>query len=105
MKNVIHNWPEDKVLKLLTNVKEAMRSQNNNTADPFEKRLLIIENILTDNDDDSIANWMDLNFMILIDGAERTLNEYKKLGEKCGLKLQNSIKTTSGRHILEFSLL
>lgn len=104
MKNVIHNWPENKVIKLLENTRNAMLSGRNNPTPAEQKRLLVIENIVPENDEDSIANWMDLNFMILIDGAERTLNEYGHLGRKCGMVLKKSIKTDSGRHILEFAL-
>lgn len=104
MKNVIHNWPENKVIKLLENTRQAMLSQKNNATPPAKKRLLIVENIVPENDEDSIAAWMDLNFMILIDGAERTLSEYRQLGSKCGLALTNTFKTDSGRHILEYAL-
>ena len=104
MKNVIHNWPENKAIKLLENARDAMLSGKNNNTPLKEKRLLIIENIVPENDEDSIANWMDLNFMILIDGAERTISEYSHIACKCGLVLKDAVKTDSGRHILEFAL-
>lgn len=104
MKNVIHNWPENKVIKLLENTRKAMLSQQNSSTPLSQKRLLVIENVVPDNDEDSIAAWMDLNFMILIDGAERTMSEYQQLGSKCGLTLTNAVKTDSGRHILEYAL-
>ncbi len=104
MKNVIHNWPESKVINLLENTRDAMLSQKNIKTHPSLKRVLIIENLSPENGEASIANWMDLNFLILIDGAERTLSEYLILAARCGLSLQNFIKTSSGRHILEFSL-
>lgn len=104
MKSVIHNWPEDKAIMILKKVREAMESQKNNPADPLSKRLLIVENILPENNEKSIANWLDLYFMIIIDGAERTLEEYRILGERAGLKLQGASSTPSGRHIIEFSL-
>ena len=104
MKNILHNWPEDRAIKILENTRDAMLSQKGNKTHPIQKRLLIIENLLTETNDYNVANWMDLNFMILLDGAERTLKEYECLADKCGFSLKNSIKTTSGRHILEFSL-
>jgi hypothetical protein len=104
MKNVIHNWPEDKTVALMIKTREAMQSVKGNATDPADKRLLIIENLVPENDSHKVANWMDLNFMILIDGAERTLNDYKILGEKSGLKLVDNFETETGRHILSYSL-
>jgi hypothetical protein len=105
MKSVIHNWPEHKALKIMESVRNAMASQKSNPAKPSEKRLFIIENILPDGDEKSIANWLDLNFMVTIDGAERTLEEYRLLGKKAGLKLLGTTPTPSGRHMIEFCLL
>jgi hypothetical protein len=104
MKNVIHNWPEAKAMKLLGNVRKAMLSTAGNNTDPARKRLLIVENVVPENDDHKVANWMDLNFMILIDGAERTIEEYGQLGAKCGLHLEQAFETKAGRHILSFAL-
>lgn len=104
MKNVIHNWPEKKAMALLNKVREAMLSTKGNNTDLSKKRLLIVENVVPENDDHKVANWMDLNFMILIDGAERTIEEYGQLGEQCGLRLEKAHETKAGRHILEYSL-
>ncbi len=104
MKNVIHNWEECDAIKILEKTRDAMLSQKGNKAHPVQKRLLIIENLLNDTNHNNVGNWMDLNFMVLLNGAERTLEEYEILSAKCDLKLKNSFKTTVGRHILEFSL-
>lgn len=104
MKNVIHNWPEDKAKLLMEKTRDAMHSTNGIGTDPAKKRLLIIENIVPENDDPKVANWMDLNFMILVDGAERTLEEYRILGAECGLRLVNAYETAAKRHIVEYEL-
>ena len=104
MKNVIHNWPEDKAIHLLTNVRKAMQSTEGCDVDPSQKRLLIVENLLTDNDEHRIANWMDVNFMVIIDGAERTQEGYRELGAQCGLELESVSETEAGRHIITFKL-
>ena len=98
MKNVIHNWPEARALQLLHNVRAAL------VADPgasASKRLLIIEYVLTAWP--SVAAWLDLNFLVLVDGRERTLDEYRALGARAGLVLTQVIATPIGRHILEFA--
>jgi len=105
MKNVIHNWPEHKAEQLMKNVHRAMTSAQGIRTDPSKKRLLIIENILPDDGIPHISNWMDLNFMVLIDGMERTRKEYKTLGQDCGFKLKKIHKTTTNRDIIEYALL
>lgn len=105
MKNIIHNWPEHKAKNILNAVRKAMVSISGIETNLEKKRFLIIENIIPDNGTDHIANWMDLNFMICIDGAERTKEQYKTLGEECGLKLENTHPTKTGRHIIEYSIL
>jgi hypothetical protein len=94
MKNVIHNWPEDRALRLLRNVRAAMTA---------EKRLLVIEHLIPKGDGFSVAKWLDLNFMILVGGAERTLAEYRGLAEQADFELARDFPTPTGRHILELA--
>jgi SAM-dependent methyltransferase len=105
MKNVVHNWREFKVKNLLQSAHKAMSSTSGITTKPENKRLLIIENLVPDDGTSHKVNWMDLNFLILIDGAERTLKEYELLGEECGFKLIETYPTDSGRFILEYALI
>lgn len=105
MKNVIHNWPEDKTKQILHNVRSAMLSTNGIDTPVTDKRLLIIENILPDDGTGDISNWMSLNFMILVDGRERNKEEYKELGTQCGFHLEKIYTTETNRQIIEYSLL
>lgn len=101
LKNVIHNWNEKDALKLLKNIYSSMNSDKSQIS---KKRLLIIENTIKDNDDYNIANWMDLNFMILVDGAERSIEEYRSFVEKAGFIISEVIPTSVGRDIIELSI-
>ncbi len=104
MKNVIHNWPEDKATLLMKTVRKAMASTDGISTPKSQKRLLVIENLVPEEGDTGIATWMDLNFMVIVGGDERTYEEYSELGEACGLKLEQAIKTDSGRHIMSYIL-
>ena len=105
MNNIIHNWPKEKTKKIMSNVRKAMISKSGVDTPPKNKRLLIIENVLPDDGSSDISNWMSLNFMILVDGQERTQLEYKTLGEDCGFRLEKIYATDTNRKILEYSLL
>ncbi|MEQ6123365.1 methyltransferase [Pseudotenacibaculum sp. MALMAid0570] len=105
MKNVIHNWPEDRTKNILTNVRKAMDSSDGIDTPKDQKRLLIIENILPDDGSGDISNWMSLNFMILVNGQERNKEEYRILGKECGFHLEKIYSTETNREIIEYSLL
>ncbi len=103
MKNVVHNWPEDAALRLLRNVRAAMLSPAGAPPPPGGKRLLLIEHLVEEGDGMSVAKWLDLNFMVLVSGAERTLDEYRALARRAGFDLRRAIPTPAGRHILELA--
>lgn len=105
MKNVIHNWPEDKAKQIMINVRKAMESTHGIDTPIDQKRLLITENILPDDGSGDISNWMSLNFMIIVNGQERNKEEYKILGEECGFRLEMIHATETNRQIIEYSLL
>lgn len=105
LKNTIHNWQQPEAQKLMINMAAAMRSSNGNIENHREKkRLLIIEFLLTDQEGSEMANWLDLNFMILLNGRSRSLDEYVELAAGAGLKLIDVHPTPIGRKIVEFGL-
>lgn len=104
MKNVVHNWPEPKVLALLGSVRSAMVSTHGSSRAPGAKRMLIIEHLISEDDAHGVAKWLDLNAMVLVDGAERTLDQYREIGSQAGFELLHARPTQTGRHILEFRL-
>ncbi|MDX8400248.1 MAG: methyltransferase [Gallionellaceae bacterium] len=104
IKNVIHNWPEEKAEKLLKTIYAGMTACGDNVA-VNRKRLLIIENIIPEGDENNLAVWLDLNFVALVDGAERTLEEYRTLSKKAGFAISNLFTTPVGRHIIELKVM
>lgn len=106
-KNVIHNFNLSQKQEILKNISTAMSFSSDKSIDCAQKRLLIIEYLLEENNavkKSSIAQWMDLHLFILNDGGELTLNEYKKMALNAGLVLTKVIPTPIGRHIMEFKL-
>lgn len=101
LKNVIHNWSEEKALMILKNIYSSMVSAGDAGVG---KRLLIIENTIKHGDDYNVANWMDLNFMILVNGAERTLEDYHAFVKKAGFVIVKVIPTPVGRDIIELTV-
>lgn len=99
LKNVLHNWPEDRVEQIMRTVRDAVRADG----DVTRKRVLVIEHLMVEDGEDvqSVAPWMDLNFFILVGGRDRTRREYEKLFARVGFSVARLLPTTTGRTIIE----
>lgn len=100
LKNVLHNWPEERVMAILHNVRAATVADGGASGG----RVLVIEHVM---DDDAraagVAPWIDLNFFILVGGEDRTLRDYRALFGRCGFSIERLIPTASGRTIMELA--
>lgn len=101
LKNILHNWPEEKVRQIMKNLHLAI----SRSAEPLQKRVLVIEHLMSDDTTtESIAPWMDMNFFILVGGQERSLQEYKALFDDCGFVITKVALTKTGRSIIELMI-
>jgi O-methyltransferase domain len=101
LKNILHNWPEEKVKHILKNVHLAIST----SPDVEQKRVLVIEHLMSDDTSaESIVPWMDMNFFILVGGQDRTLQEYTELFTSCGYVIKSLVLTKTGRSIIELGV-
>ena len=94
LKHVLHDWDDEQALTILRNVAAAMRPGG---------RVLLVEMVVPEDDQPSIAPLMDLNMLVLVPGRERTRTEYASLLAGAGLRLQRVIDTRSPFQVLEAS--
>ena len=79
LRTVLHDWPDKSALQILGNVRSAM---------PSDARLLINENIISDEGDAPLfAVWMDTIMMVLFSAWERNKNQWLKLFDEAGFDL------------------
>ncbi len=79
MKNVLHNHPRERCLRLLGNVAAAMGAGS---------RLIVLEMVLPEpGTGGGSSPFLDLNLHLLVGGAERTRAEYAELLGSAGLEL------------------
>jgi hypothetical protein len=84
MKNVMHNLPERKCRTLLDNTRRAMLA--NSGAD--DRRLVMFELLMPGGGEGSIiTKLIDLNMNLLLDGSDRTAEDYEALLGECGFEL------------------
>ena len=92
LKNVLHDWSDDRALRILRNCRRAMGPQ---------AKLLVIELVLPLAFDPAFGSLLDLNMLVMSGGRERTQEEYRSLFEASGFSLTRVIPTLAPVSILE----
>jgi 2-polyprenyl-3-methyl-5-hydroxy-6-metoxy-1,4-benzoquinol methylase len=91
LKSVLHYWNDEKSIMILKNCRKVMDKGS---------RLLIIE-MTIESPTDIIGAFYDLNMQILLNGKERTEDEFNQLLLNAELKLNRVISTESTLRIFE----
>jgi hypothetical protein len=92
MKWIIHDWEDEKAIKILKNCRQHMQSNS---------RLIIVDCVVPDNDDPDFSKTFDLNMMVMTGGKERTAAEFRELLAAAGFKLLRTIPTDVPTSIVE----
>ncbi|NTX58461.1 methyltransferase [Myxococcus sp. CA039A] len=92
LSQILHDWDDERSLKILTNVREAMH--------PGAK-LLIVETVLPGDNVSHFGNLYDMAMLVLVGGQERTGTEYTALLEKAGLRIQRVLPTYMPPSVVE----
>lgn len=93
LKNILHNWDNDRALAILQNCHQAM---NKNC------KLLTIELIIPPGNEPHKGKFLDLQMLVIyVNGRERTEQEYEELFNLAGFKLSKIISTNSNLNIIE----
>ena len=92
LKNVLHDWSDDRAVRILKNCRRAMDAQ---------AKLLVIEIVLPLIEDPAFGSLLDLNMLVMSGGQERTKDEYRSLLENSGFRLTQVIPTLAPVSILE----
>jgi hypothetical protein len=89
MKNVIHNAPEERCVRLLVQTRRALQAEDPDGPPASAKRLILFEMILSDEGNNAITKLMNLNMNLLVGGVSRTVADFEDLFEKSGLALES----------------
>ncbi|MEE6139023.1 methyltransferase [Mycobacterium sp. 050128] len=92
LKNVIHDWPEQDAVRILKNVRAAA---------PAGARLLLCEFVIPDHDRDFHGKWVDIEMLVVAGARERTADEYGRLFDQAGFRLNRVVDTVSPLSIIE----
>lgn len=85
LRNIIHDWPDEKAVEILTNLKNVMAP---------DSVILIDEMSLPSEDVAWEATTLDINMMVCLSALERTEDNWSTLLAKAGLKLRRKYRYT-----------
>jgi hypothetical protein len=92
MKNIIHDWDDERAVLILRNCARAMRGNG---------KVLLIEAVIAPGNQPHFAKWMDLEMLAFPGGRERTEAEFAELFAAAGLRLARVVPTQSPVCVLE----
>jgi C-methyltransferase len=92
LKNIVHDWTDEKALQILRNVRTAAGPRTT---------LLLVEIVIREHDRDCPGNWADLNMLLNLGSRERTAEEYRKLVAQAGFRVTRVVPTASPLSVFE----
>lgn len=104
MKHIIHDWDDQHSIKILKNIRAAMKEsgkEGGNEIGNEDRKVLIIEMVVPEGNEPSSSKFMDLQMLVMETGKERTADEYGRLLEASGFRLARIIPTRSPYSIIE----
>jgi hypothetical protein len=84
LKSILHDWPDDRCEEILSNVHRAAAPR---------ATLLVVETILPPAPQPSPVAFMDMNMFVMLDGRERTADEYGAMLRRRGFETRRVIPT------------
>jgi hypothetical protein len=92
LKRILHDWNDQRCLEILRTCRDAMREKT---------RILVIDAVVPPGNEAHPSKIMDILMMTLVEGRERTEEEFRDLIRQAGLKLTRVIATPSVLSIVE----
>jgi O-methyltransferase domain len=92
MKHIIHDWDDGRSILIMRNIHKAMIGDG---------KLLLLEMVVPEGNEPHPSKMLDLEMLTLPGGVERTANEYAKLFEESGFKLNRIVPTKSPFSVIE----
>jgi hypothetical protein len=93
MKHIIHDWDDDRAVKILENIRKAMK--------PGGRVILLESIVLPGSDQPDFGKLIDLEMLLMPGGRERTEEEFRALFARAGFTLARVVPTESPLCVLE----
>ena len=94
MKNIIHDWNDEKSLIILKNIAKRLKGVSNG-------KVVLLEFALTPGNEPHLGKWADIEMLALPGGRERTADEYRELFAKAGFRMTRVVPTKAPSSVIE----
>ncbi|AEF41213.1 methyltransferase [Hoyosella subflava] len=92
MKNIIHDWEDEKAKQILKHIRDAMNPAG---------KVLLMESVVPKGNAPHFSKWLDLEMLVQATGKERTEEQYRTLLASAGLTLTRVVPTVGPGSIVE----
>lgn len=92
LKWIIHDWDDEKSLVILRNSHRALAENG---------KLILVEAVVPPGSELHFSKFMDLNMLVMTGGHERTEEEFRRLYEAAGFRLNRIVPTESPFSVIE----
>jgi hypothetical protein len=92
MMDIIHDWNDEESTRILKNLRRSA---------PVHAKLLLVEGVIRDDSLPNFVKVLDIHMMTLLNGKQRTRQEFEKLLAGAGFRLEREIDTGGEFSILE----
>lgn len=92
LRHIVHDWSDEDAVRILANCARALAPGG---------RVLVVEMLVPEDNEPSLAKLFDLSMMVLLEGVERMEAEFRSLFEAAGLTLAGITPTDSPSYVIE----
>ena len=92
LKNIIHDWSDQKAVEILRNVRAAAGTR---------ATVLLVEFVIPRHNREFPGKWVDLEMMLNLGARERTADEYRDLLSQAGFRMTRVVQTASPLSVVE----
>jgi hypothetical protein len=94
MKNIIHDWDDERAVVILRNIRTAMTR-------PADGRVILLEAVIPPGNQPDFGKLIDLEMLLMPGGRERTADEFASIFERAGFRLARIVPTESPLSVIE----
>ena len=96
MKHIIHDWDDDRALRILENIRTAMGTRRG--------RVILLESVIPPGNAPDLGKIIDLEMLLMPGGKERTADEFERLFAQAGFEVTKIVPTKSPLSVIEAKL-
>jgi hypothetical protein len=94
MKNIIHDWDDDRAIVILKNIRTALEDRR-------DGRVVLLEAVIPPGNQPDFGKLIDLEMLLMPGGRERTADEFESLFSRAGFTLARIVPTESPLSVIE----